>query len=224
MQATRRLDRQGLRRRRGGFTLLEVLVTSAVFLIILAAVYLLYQTGEISYRTGDARADVQQIARIALEQVARDIRQAGYFSAAPPSTEAIRIATNDTLSLQGDVDGTGNKYITYALRDSAGTLGTTLYRQAATNLWSGGEPLAEDVSGLKFTYYTSESVTIPNPLAATYNLDSQGSVTGAVVPDNANRTQRDSIRRIKIEMTLTRMAGGRLQTYTATTDLRLRNL
>ena len=224
MLPTRTPDQPGLRRERPGFSILELLVTMSIFTMVVLAIYLVYETATMSYRTGSVMADLQQTARVALEQMARDIRQAGYFPTTPGSTEAIRIAATDTLSVQADVDGTGVKYITYGLRDASGNLGTRLLRQAATNLWSGGDVLATDVTVLRFTYFTNSSESIPSPLTSTYTLDGQGHVTGASVPGNSPRTDRDAIRMIKVELTLQRLVGGRAQLYTTTTEVKLRNL
>ncbi len=217
-------DQPELRRERRGFSVLELLVTMAIFSMVALAIYLVYDTANMSHRTGSAMADLQQMARLALDQMARDIRQAGYFPTTPGSTEAIRIASTDTLSIQGNVDGTGIKYITFGLRDASGNVGTRLRRQAATNLWSGGDVLATDVSALRFSYFTNNGNSIPDPLTSTYTLDGQGPVIGAGVPTNSPRTDRDAIRLIKIELTLQRFAWNRVQVYTATTEVKLRNL
>lgn len=227
-------------RQEQGFSLLEVLVTSAIFAIVAIATYQVYETSHAVASRVDRRVDIQQNARAAIERMAREIRQAGYLNpefgeaGGPASGEAIRIATNDTLSIQmttrepndaGDV----HRYITYGLRDANGNLTTTLFRQSALSAaptFSGGDPIAENVTGLRFTYYTSEGQLIPDPTPdpPVYQLDGQGAVVGTAQPTvPAPGSDRDRIRHVRIELTVQR-TGLVDQTYVMTTDVTLRNL
>jgi type II secretory pathway component PulJ len=213
--------------------LLEVLVASSIFAIVAIATYQVYETSNAVASRVDRRVDIQQNARAAIERLAREIRQAGYFTGTPPTTEAIRIATSDTLSIQmstrepsdaADV----NRYLTFGLRDANGSLTTNLFRQSALSTaptFSGGDPIAENVTGLRFTYYTSEGQPIPDPTPnpPVYQLDGQGAVTGAAQPTvPAPTSDRNRIRHIRIELTVQR-TGLVDQTYVMTTDVTLRN-
>ncbi len=110
-------------RRKGadGFTLLEVLITATVFLIVLAAVYQIYISNQITYAKGALKADLQQNARAALELISRELRMIGYDpqhslpllgAATTPATaqRAIQGATATSIRFIADVDspaGTG---------------------------------------------------------------------------------------------------------------------
>lgn len=220
----------GTRCRQRGYTLLEILVASSATLIVLLAIYLTHDTSQATYARLESRMDIQQTARLAMEQVARDIRQAGHLTGTPPNTYPIIIATNDTLSIHADIEGTGNRYITYGLRDTNGNLTTTLLRQsspdtAATPLFSGGEVLADNLVGLKFIYYTSENLPLPDPPNPPYQLDGQNYVTGTSQPAlPVTTSDRAKLKQIKIELTLQRSVGGLPQIYTSTTDVTLRNV
>ena len=65
-------------RQQRGFTLVELLVSVLVFTFVLLAVYTLFDQGAWVYLHSSRRANIQQIARMALEQMERDIRMSGF--------------------------------------------------------------------------------------------------------------------------------------------------
>ncbi|MBI2560951.1 MAG: prepilin-type N-terminal cleavage/methylation domain-containing protein [candidate division NC10 bacterium] len=194
-----------------GFSLLEALVTTAIFLIVLYGVYLVYDVGEANY------------VKSSLERLGREIRTAGYAN--PKLSDPVVIATNDTLSFHADLDGSGATYVTYSRRDCTGTVTTTLYRNVSTTTFCGGEPFVEGVSALTFTYYELNNVPLPYPLTSTYTLDSQAPVTGTATPTTpAAGGQRNRVRQVKIALTIQQQIGTTIVPFTATTDVALRNL
>ena len=219
-----RMQRQARRLSgQAGFTLIEALIASSVFLIVLYGVYTVYDVGEANYSKGSRKWDVQTEARIALERMAREIRAAGYAS--PKLSDPVVIATNDTLSIHANMDGTGAKYITYSLRDCSGNVGTTLYRNVSTTTYCGGDPFIDNVAGLTFTYYELNNLTLPYPLTSTYQLDGQDAVTGTTVPSApAVGSDRSLIKQIKISLNVQQQVRGVTIPFTATTDVALRNL
>jgi prepilin-type N-terminal cleavage/methylation domain-containing protein len=214
-----------LSRPQAGVTLIEMLVSITIFLVVLYGVYAVYDTGEANYIRGSLKWDAQSQSRVAIERMAREIRMAGYNSPTKVG-DALVIATDGTLSFHADVgDGNGLRYVTYSLRDCAGTLGTTLYRNTSTTTYCGGNPFIEGVTSLKFTYYELNNVPIPYPLTTTYQLDSQTPVTGASAPSApAPGGQRDQVRQVKIALTVQQRAGTTIIPFTVTTDVALRNL
>ena len=207
-----------------GFTMLEALIASTIFLIVMAAVYTVYDAGEASYNRGTRKWDVQSQARVAMERISREVRMAGYASP-DKLTDPVVIATNDTLSLHADTDGTGAKYITYSRRDCSGNVGKTLYRNVSTTTFCGGEPFIEGVSSLTFAYYELNNVPLPYPPGSTYQLDGQGHVTGTGTPTTPVVSgSRDRVRQIKIALTVQQQLKGVTIPFTATTDVTLRNL
>ncbi len=58
------------------FTLIEVLVAMAIFILLMTAVFAFLLVGEQSWHTGSGLLDLQQQARLALDGMAREIRQA----------------------------------------------------------------------------------------------------------------------------------------------------
>jgi prepilin-type N-terminal cleavage/methylation domain-containing protein len=200
-----------------GFTLLEALVASSLFALVMAAVYLMYETNQATLRNGEARATIQQHARIALDDITAAIRAAGAFHPDPlcrpaSSGEAVRVATDDTLSLHAgyrDPDPAGapnqdcNTYVTFSLRGADGVRDATLRRETRLDPWDRGQlveaPLAQNVTRLVFRYYDAYGNPIPTTLPeatapdcpdafpaaylrAGYALDAQGPVVEAAVP------------------------------------------
>jgi prepilin-type N-terminal cleavage/methylation domain-containing protein len=100
--------------RQQGFSLLELLIGLTIFLLVLLAVYQLFDTGSATYRSGQMKADVQQNARVALDEMVRQLRMAGYFPEnfdTDPANNlitprALHVAMSDGLAVFGDLDGT----------------------------------------------------------------------------------------------------------------------
>jgi Tfp pilus assembly protein PilE len=212
------------RPRQAGFMLIEAVIASTIFAVILLGVYTVYETGEANYTAGSRRWDVQSQARVALERMAREVRMAGYASPAKLD-QPIVIATEDTLTFRADLDGTGPQYITYTLRDCSGNVGETLYRNVSTSSFCGGEAFVEGVTNLKFVFYELNNVPLPYPLSSTYQLDGQGPVTGSDTPSVPTvGSQRDRVRQVKIVLTVQQQVRSTVIPFTTTTEVALRNL
>lgn len=214
-------------RSQAGFSLLEMLVTLAIFLVVLYGVYIIYDTGEANYIRSTRMWDAQSQARVALERMAREIRMAGYATPANV-TDPVLIATNDTISIHADVgDGNGLEYITYGLRNCDDTITQTLYRRASNAspfVYCGGEPFIDGVTSLTFAYHEQGGLVNPNPPTIPYKLDGVNYVTGTNAPDISTMTNRNKVRQVKISMTVQQTVGTTTTPYTITTDVTLRNL
>jgi Tfp pilus assembly protein PilW len=213
-----------------GFTILEALVSLAVFVALLAAILSTYAPARAMYRGGVRIADVQQNARLAMAEMAREIRAAGYFpenfAVTPPSpllANPILVATDEALAIHGAVDGTTVSKVFFfcldgsTLRRASGTTGA-----AGSYTCSSGEVMAEEATSLRFTYYDENGNPVPDPPSAPYELDDQAP---GGVPDNSDVTERAQIRRVVITLTTeTELPGGRApRSYTLTSDVWLRN-
>src|SRR5574337_1635338 len=62
-----------------GYTILEAIIVVAIFAAVFISIYSMFDTNWSVYRRGEARSNVQQNARLALEQMSTEIRQAGFF-------------------------------------------------------------------------------------------------------------------------------------------------
>ena len=86
-----------------GFSLAELLVAFAVLALVLAAVTTIHQGALQAYVTGSNKTEVQQNARVALERIARELRQ---------TPGALTSATATSLTLLDQDTGAA---VTYAL-------------------------------------------------------------------------------------------------------------
>ena len=114
--------------RERGFSLMELLIVVILFMIVMGAVFRLMNLGIARSSTEQAKLDMFQQAREFMDQMSRDLRQAGYpsmrnyvatnASASPafPSNPAVndsRVAVGlvkvsaDELWFEGDVEGNG---------------------------------------------------------------------------------------------------------------------
>jgi len=94
--------RRLLRRRgQGGFSLVEVLIVMLMLGIVTMSIFGLYQSTQRSTTTQDTVVELQQNLRVAMDQIARDVRMAGFmiptadfpFEVANPATFTINTAT-----------------------------------------------------------------------------------------------------------------------------------
>ncbi len=220
-------------KRHRGFTLIETLVSAALFSLVIAGVYLLYTTMQSTMSRGELKSDLQQNARVALDQMAREIRMAGYDpsgaipAVTPQPKAAIRAATPGCLSFVADVSASGtSKQITYDLN------GTTLRRRVdnwdgASNafvLGGGAQPQAESVNLLTFTYYDGyDQVLTPASWTSSQRCPP---VTGAASQSivQLDYWQMRQVRRVAIAVqTRDARPGVPSEFYTLTSDVRLRN-
>ncbi len=139
-----------------GFSLLEVLTTTAIFGVLLVGVCTIYAASLKSFNRGQNKIEAQQNARVGIEVLARELRLAGYdpsdaINVLP--TTAIEVAAANTVTFIADVDGDAvSDRVRYGLQ------GTRLVRDSAS--WSGtafpaltgNNELAEGVTALTFTY------------------------------------------------------------------------
>lgn len=225
-------------RRQDGFTLVELMVAMSIFLLILVGVFQVFEPSSRAYETSERKLGVQQNARVAMDVMARQIRMAGYFPenidqgavndlVAPVSIQA---ATNAALVVAGDLDAScvDPRTTTCAAGSSRAftfCLDTGGLRRVPAALGvgncTGGDVLAESVNALSFAYFAADNTPIPNPPAGNYQLDGQG-LAGAL--SFADTTQRAQVRRIVISVTARENVPGQpAQTYTLTSDVRLRN-
>jgi type IV pilus assembly protein PilW len=94
-----------------GFSLIEMLIGSAVFVVVLLAILMILDISQRDYASGAAKLDVQENVRVALESMARELRMAGYARSSTPNSDCaappcgVTALTSSSVTFQADVDG-----------------------------------------------------------------------------------------------------------------------
>ncbi len=146
--------RARLRDGQGGFTLVEMLVASFIFLILTSALF-----GSVIATSGGVRTtrelnDLNEEARVMLNRMTRELREAKAIVAATnPGGSTFNATADSTMTF--DVDFNGNNVIEPTADDPERL--TYTYNRAASQvtLQAAGESfpvLAANVSAFKFTY------------------------------------------------------------------------
>ncbi len=91
-----------------GFTLVEMIIASAIFAIAAAVAFILYSAAQRSYKAGQNFTDQQQNTRAAFDRVVSDLRNAGYNTNPDGSKartdEQIEAAYDTAVVLRADLD------------------------------------------------------------------------------------------------------------------------
>ena len=214
--------------RQAGFTIVEVLVALSIFLLILMGIMQVFEPSNSAYQSSQRKLNVQQNGRVAMDVMVRQIRMAGFFPEnidtdnSNDQQNSVEVATNAAIAVAGDLDGTGVTNTFLFCLDSAGLRRVQGPRGAGGSYTCGnGVVLAEGVTNLAFAYYDANNDPVPDPPTAPYQLD--GQAVGAA-PSFASATQRAAVRRVVITLTARESVPNQPpQTYTLTSDVRLRN-
>jgi prepilin-type N-terminal cleavage/methylation domain-containing protein len=102
-------SRQCLLRSRRAFSLIEVLIATALMSVIVLGLLIMFGQTQRAFRTGVAQVDVLEAGRSALEMIARDVEQA---AAAGISTNCFNLFINENTSmppLRQDLVGGGER-------------------------------------------------------------------------------------------------------------------
>jgi hypothetical protein len=137
--------------------LADLLVAVAVLSLVMGANLALLDQGQRVYRTGAARVESQQSARIALTRIARDIRTAG-SGAIDPSFAAISTAQPSRLVLHRDWNGDG---VVAGPRETVIWFldGIILRRDAG----GGAQPIVTGARALGFEYFDEDGAPTGAP-------------------------------------------------------------
>ena len=132
-----------------GYSLIELLVATAVLGLVMAGLLVILRSGTTTYRWGAARIEAQQSARAALERMAKELRGAGYDPTSA-GIAAIVIAEPARVAFQWDLDGDGvvdptRERVTFVLRP-----GESILRRDAGG---GAQPIINGVKRFALTYF-----------------------------------------------------------------------
>ena len=148
-------------RAEAGFSLVELLVSLGLLGLLMAATLTVLLAGQESYALGAARVEAQQSARIALERMVKELREAGYDPTGA-GLAAVLVAEPAQVAFQRDLNGNGvvdptRERVTYLLR------GSILRREAG----AGAQPVIEGVRSLALTYFDRTGAQTTEPARVT---------------------------------------------------------
>ncbi len=113
--------------RRGGFTLVEILVAVAIMSLLLAIIIVPLRLGFETYHIGTARTGLQQEMQLTMQQINKDFRRADFVF---PNTRISGISDNtntaSTCALQPYPNATNWNYLPYFRTETAPTSVTDL--------------------------------------------------------------------------------------------------
>ena len=195
-----------------GFSYPEVLVATTLIAPALILAFLMLETMQGTYSRGERRADLQQSARIGMARIVRELRAAGLdpsgLISGLPIPGPIQTADINRIAFIGDANGDGiSKKVEYRLDTSASP---PVLRRQQWSTWAGGwsgtnggQPLAEGVMALEFTYYGAG---------------------GSAIPSAELAARLGEIRRVGITITAAAAPGGvRSEPYCLVSEVQLRN-
>jgi type II secretory pathway component PulJ len=143
----------------GGLSLAELLVSLAVLGLVLAGLFGILHSGLKAYRWGVGRVEAQQAARVALERMARELREAGYDPRGA-GIQPVVAAAPALVTFQRDLNGNGvvdptRERVTFLLR-----AGESVLRRDAGG---GAQPIIEGVRRFGLTYFDSAGAPTADP-------------------------------------------------------------
>ena len=221
------------RGREGGFTMVELLIATAVLGLVMAGLMGLINASRLAYLRGSNSADAQQNVRAALERMGKEIREAGYHpvtpdtstSTCPPGAGGLYpsaggsanpcwsfypIINQSATALTLQYDWNGDGAITTAGKVNDGRL-------CPTGGTCRGEQITYSLSGLNLTRQEVGDAGGAQTLATNIT-----SLTFTYLDANNNTTaSRDLMRSVRVSITAKTGTDG--SAATVTDQIRLRN-
>lgn len=172
-----------------GYTLAEMMVVCAIVGLVMASLLGLVLSGQQAFWYGTTQVDAQQTARVAIERMVKEIREAGYYPQSPdtsPATctaapcytfAAILSGSATAVTLQYDWNGDGASSASGKVNDPIlCATGTTCRGERIVYSYSSGAltrqemgvdgtpvTIASGISSLAFTYFAEDGTATAVP-------------------------------------------------------------
>jgi len=141
-----------------GFTLVEVMIAITVSAILTIVMYTALQGQQTSYLAQEQVSETHQTLRVAMRQLARELRMAGYD---PTGKADAGILTAIADQIQFTMDRNEDKAldgpeenITFKLNGS---------NELCRDVGAGAQPIAENIIGLEFNYVLKNGTEVTAP-------------------------------------------------------------
>ena len=158
-----------------GFTAVELLISLAIMSMTLGSIYSLYMSFIRTCTKESVKIKLQQNVRSSLDMMIRDIRLAGLdpegtgeFGITEVTPQRIKFTADrdmdgelDTPNDDDIIDLSDLEYMEYEFDNSNGIVRMSLYKPDGTTREM-SDTLVENVTGLTFSYFTSNDVTTSN--------------------------------------------------------------
>jgi type IV pilus assembly protein PilW len=208
-----------------GFTLIEMMIALAIAAILMVGIYRVFESQERAYILQDRMAEMNQNARVALEIMSKDIRNAGF----DPSWidrlgpyAGFQSATDQTVVFTQDTDGDGlfnssGEFLGYRF-DAANQQIDRCSGGGACGAW---QPFVDRIQNLQFNYV--------------YTDGEDASADPPGLPDDADADDTNDfadIREVEVQVQAVRSGQrdqdadvmGRFTDTTVTSRVKVRNL
>ena len=147
-----------------GFTLIELMVSIAIGMVVLASVATTFTSQTRAYSAQEQINQMEQNLRGALDIMTREIKMAGYRPNGGTVTGVVSYSST-SLTIQADIDGNGTLLASGTGSDTANEQIVYVYdsvnKKITRQVGSGtAATLAENISAFTFTYYQSSGATL----------------------------------------------------------------
>ncbi len=148
-----------------GFTLIELVLSMAIMLIVIAAIISLFTSLNRMYTTQGVAADVQQVTRTGIDIMTRNIRMAGFN---PLNINPVGIVQAETSSIRFEYDTNGSGTISNNGDEDVAYLLNEENNQLVQQKNGDGprQPLVDNVIALAFRYFDEDDDIVTNDLVA----------------------------------------------------------
>ena len=159
-----------------GFTAVELLISLAIMSMTLGSIYSLYMSFIRTCTKESVKIKLQQNVRSSLDMMIRDIRLAGLdpegtgeFGIIAVTPQSIKFTADRDMDGELDIPNAADgidlsdlEYMEYEFDDSNGIVRMSLYKPPDGTTKELSDTLVENVTGLTFSYFTSNDVTTSN--------------------------------------------------------------
>jgi prepilin-type N-terminal cleavage/methylation domain-containing protein len=217
--------RRRVHRGEGGFTLVELLVASTLFLIISSMTFSIVVTGARTMKNTKLYNDLNEEARVVLNRISRELREAREIRAVTnPGGTGFSATANSSIEFDVDFDGDG--FIDETASDPERLTYRYNYAEKEVELVVAGVEypvLADNVTAFKLEFTSSAEYKYDaNQDGTTTWEELDDDTTGAV--GNNNNTLDDELAHIdSITISLTVLQEPHQQEYRTTIDMRNAN-